>query len=121
MFKVSTADIEERHFLSAKNTFGIAMKNISASLAQQLPENREAPVDVGYCVLASGERNFPYHFHATAWEIYFALKGHALVRTAAGVEDFKAGANTSCRPGDAHQIINYSGEEPGYERLEQFR
>ena len=68
-------------------------------------------MDVDYCVLASGERNFPYHFHATALEIYFALKGHTLVRTEAGVEDFKGSANTGCRPGDTHQIINDSGEE----------
>ncbi len=114
MFKIATAEVEEHLVSSPKNKFGLTIRNISASLAEQDRENREAPVDVEHCVLTPGKCNFPYHCHATGWEIYYALKGQARIRTEIGIEDFKAGETVSCPPGDAHQIINESSEDFEY-------
>ncbi|MBT4977015.1 MAG: cupin domain-containing protein [Gemmatimonadetes bacterium] len=62
-------------------------------------------------MLAPGKRNFPYHCHATGWEMYYALKGQAGMRAEVGIEEFKAGETAIYPPGDAHQIINESSDD----------
>ena len=114
MFKIALAEVKERNFSSPKNKFGLKRRDISASLTEQDEEKRGAPVDIEHCVLAPGKSNFPYHCHATGWEIYYALKGQARMRVEAGCEDFKAGETAICPPGDAHQIFNESSEDFEY-------
>ena len=114
MLKVNLTEIKEEDFASPKKKFGLKIRSISSALAEQDTENSEAPVDIEHCVLASGKKNFPYHCHATEWEIYYALKGAARMRTEAGLEDFNAGETAMCPPGDAHQIINESAADFEY-------
>lgn len=114
MLKIALADVKQTDFASPKKTFALKMKKISATLAEQDQQKRDAPVDIEHCVLAPGKKNFPYHCHATEWEIYYALKGQARMRTEAGIEDFNAGETAICPPGEAHQIINESADDFEY-------
>ena len=114
MLKIALKDVKEDDFASPKKTFGLRMRNISAALAEQDTEKREAPVEIEHCVLAPGRKNFPYHCHAVEWEIYYALKGAARMRTEDGVVDLVAGETAICPPGDAHQIINEGTEDFEY-------
>jgi uncharacterized cupin superfamily protein len=114
MLKIALADVKRTDFASPKKTFALKMKKISATLAEQDQQKRDAPVDIEHCVLAPGKKNFPYHCHAAEWEIYYALKGQARIRTEAGIEDFNAGETAICPPGEAHQIINESADDFEY-------
>ena len=114
MLKIALADVKQTDFASPKKTFALKMKKISATLAEQDQQKRDAPVDIEHCVLAPSKKNFPYHCHATEWEIYYALKGQARMRTEAGIEDFNAGETAICPPGEAHQIINESADDFEY-------
>ena len=114
MLKIALADVKQTDFASPKKTFALKMKKISATLAEQDQQKRDAPVDIEHCVLAPGKKNFPYHCHAAEWEIYYALKGQARMRTEAGIEDFNAGETAICPPGEAHQIINESADDFEY-------
>ena len=114
MLKIALTDVKEDDFASPKKTFSLTMRGISAALAKRDEKKRQAPVDIEHCVLAPGKKNFPYHCHAAEWEIYYALKGQARMRTEAGIEDFKAGETAICPPGDAHQIINESADDFEY-------
>lgn len=114
MLKIALADVKQTDFASPKKTFALKMKKISATLTEQDQQKRDAPVDIEHCVLAPGKKNFPYHCHATEWEIYYALKGQARMRTEAGIEDFNAGETAICPPGEAHQIINESADDFEY-------
>ena len=114
MLKIALADVKQTDFASPKKTFALKMKKISATLAEQDQQKRDAPVDIEHCVLAPGKKNFPYHCHATEWEIYYAVKGQARMRTEAGIEDFNAGETAICPPGEAHQIINESADDFEY-------
>ncbi|MFT5377428.1 MAG: putative cupin superfamily protein [Candidatus Latescibacterota bacterium] len=114
MLKIALEKVKERDFESPKKKFGLKMKDISKFLARQDTEKRPAPISIEHCVLAAGKTNFPYHCHAAEWEMYYALKGAAQMRTEAGVEDFKEGECAACPPGDAHQIINESAEDFEY-------
>jgi uncharacterized cupin superfamily protein len=114
MLKIALTDVKEDDFASPKKTFSLTMRDISEALAKRDEKKRQAPVDIEHCVLAPGKKNFPYHCHAAEWEIYYALKGQARMRTEAGIEDFKAGETAICPPGDAHQIINESADDFEY-------
>ena len=98
MLKIALTDVKEDDFASPKKTFSLTMRGISAALAKRDEKKRQAPVDIEHCVLAPGKKNFPYHCHAAEWEIYYALKGQARMRTEAGIEDFKAGETAICHP-----------------------
>lgn len=114
MLKIALEKVKEDSFESPQKKFGLKTRNISKVLARQDTDKRPAPIDIEHCVLEAGKTNFPYHCHATEWEMYYALKGRAQVRTEAGVEDFVAGECVLCPPGDAHQIINESAEDFAY-------
>lgn len=112
--KVRIADIEEEPFESPKKKFVVIGRQISVALQKQDEKDRTAPFDLEHVVLPAGKSNFPYHNHATTWEMYYALSGKAQMRIDGEIHDFEPGDVIQCAPGQAHQLVNNGTEDFTY-------
>ena len=66
------------------------------------------PLGIDVVTLLPGKKDWPYHLHATQWEIYIAIEGVARMRLNENYIDMVPGDSIQCAPGAAHQIINES-------------
>ena len=64
--------------------------NFSRSFKQLGNGKLPIPLNNDLEILPSGKKNFPYHQHATWWELYFILSGDGTVRTETGYEKIEA-------------------------------
>ncbi len=60
--------------------------------------------------LAPGKKSFPFHRHHGTEEGLFVMSGRAQVRADDGLHEVGPGDFVSFAPGDAHQLINHTGE-----------
>ncbi|HMO65747.1 MAG TPA: cupin domain-containing protein [Verrucomicrobiota bacterium] len=63
-------------------------------------------VEVELVRLPPGARNFPFHSHATEWELYLIVSGSGMMRLNRRRVTLAPGDCVMCPPGDAHQIHN---------------
>jgi len=112
--KIRVQDVKERLFESPKRKFGALCRGVSIALQKQDDQNRTPPFDLQHTVLPAGKRNYPYHTHATSWEMYYAISGVAQMRMDGEVHDFQSGDVIMCPPGQAHQLINDGTEDFEY-------
>ncbi len=109
---VQTSDLPERTWARETGKFGAVGFEAAVSLGAK---------DLGYCVVAvdPGRRSCPLHFHHAEEEMFFVLKGKALLRQ--GNEADGEYEEIEVTPGDfmafpagtgiAHQFVNHT-EEP---------
>jgi uncharacterized cupin superfamily protein len=112
--KIRIEEVKEETFESPKKRFSAIGRQISAAFQEQDDKDRKPPFDLEHAVLPAGKRNYPYHSHATAWEMYYAISGSAQMRLNGKVLDFQAGEVMMCPPGCAHQLINNGKENFEY-------
>jgi uncharacterized cupin superfamily protein len=72
------------------------------------------PFDVEMTKLPPGATNFPYHAHATQWEMYIILSGSGELRSDDERVPVTAGDAFICPPGNAHQLRNSGTEDLVY-------
>lgn len=116
MNKVNLHEIKEevRRLESPKKTFCNVQKSITKALTNRDEHKRQPPFDMDYVTLPPGKKDFPYHVHATGWELYCAVKGSAHMRVEEDLVELKPGDAIQCPPGVAHQIINDSDADFEY-------
>ena len=114
MLKVNLAEVGAETFSSPKGTYQLQRRDISRHLIQKDQKDREPAFEIEHVILPSGKKNFPYHQHATWWELYFILSGDGTVRTETGYEKIEANDCFIFPPGDPHQIINDSSNDLTY-------
>ncbi|MBR54636.1 hypothetical protein CMK19_12825 [Candidatus Poribacteria bacterium] len=114
MLKVNLAEVGTDTFSSPKGTYQLQRRDISRHLIQKDKKEREPAFEIEHVILPSGKKNFPYHQHATWWELYFILSGDGTVRTETGYEKIEANDCFIFPPGDPHQIINDSSNDLTY-------
>mgnify|MGYP001440348576 FL=1 len=90
MLKVNLAEVGTDTFSSPKGTYQLQRRDISRHLIQKDKKEREPAFEIEHVILPSGKKNFPYHQHATWWELYFILSGDGTVRTETGYEKIEA-------------------------------
>ena len=114
MRKVNTNEMAEELWASPKGKFGGGYKGVSIALGRkpQSTDLRERhPFDIEICRVPPGKANYPYHSHSAQWEFYHVISGRGSVRDAEGRTPIVAGDAFIFEPGQAHQIINDSGED----------
>ena len=114
MQKVNLAEVKDEFFASPKKVYQVFRKQISHCLRQQDGENREAAFEMEHVKLPPGKKNFPYHQHATWWELYYILSGQGKMRTRSGLTEIEPEDCFVFPPGDPHQIINDSQQDLVY-------
>jgi uncharacterized cupin superfamily protein len=114
MRKVNTNQMEEFSWKSPKGKFAGAGKQVSEELGRNPKStdlNERHPFDVEICRIPPGKTPYPYHSHSAQWEFYHVLSGKGVVRHQEGTTPIEAGDAFIFKPGEAHQIINDSGED----------
>ena len=69
------------------------------------------PFDVELLRVPPGTVPYRYHSHSAQWEFYYVLSGTATVRHHDGNAHIEAGDSFLFKPGEAHQLINDSGDD----------
>jgi uncharacterized cupin superfamily protein len=114
MNKLNTRDIPEETWVSPKDKFAGAGKEVSIALGRKplstdLMERQ--PFDVEICRIPPGKSPCPYHSHSVQWEFYHVISGRGLVRHQDGQTPIEAGDAFIFQPGEPHQLINDSSED----------
>jgi mannose-6-phosphate isomerase-like protein (cupin superfamily) len=99
---IQTADLPWEERRSPKGRFHLHRRHVSKAL--DCP--RAQPFDLEMCRLPPGSLNFPYHAHATQWEMYIILSGSGIARLDGTERNIAAGDVLLCPPGQAHQLRN---------------
>ena len=102
--------ILDRQIASPKNTFGNKRACLTEKLFDLNEEKGRAPFDIEIVSVDPGKKDWPYHVHATGWELYIAVEGKAQMRLDDSFVEMAEGDSIQCAPGVAHQIINRSKE-----------
>ena len=76
MQKLNLGDVKIDTFASPKGIYQVERKEISRHLRQQDTESRQPAFEIEQVLLPPGKKNFPYHQHATWWELYYILSGY---------------------------------------------
>lgn len=109
MSKINVNTIgREEQLSSPKGTFQIERTCLTEKLADSDVERRRAPFDIDVVTIPPGKTDWPYHVHATGWELYIAIKGTARMRLDDNYIEMAPGDSIQCAPGAAHQVINES-------------
>ncbi|HVY71858.1 MAG TPA: cupin domain-containing protein [Verrucomicrobiae bacterium] len=109
MNKVNLDQIDWFEQRSPKGRFHVFRKNVSTALGGKRDIGEWGgghPFDLELYRMPPGATNFPYHSHASQWEMYLVVDGTGQVRTPAGWEPIRAGDTFLCPPGEPHQIQN---------------
>ena len=114
MQKLNLGDVKVDAFVSPKGVYQVDRREISRHLRQQDVDGRQPAFEIEHVLLPSGKKNFPYHQHATWWELYYILNGCGTVRTEDGFTKIEANDCFVFPPGDPHQIINDSQHDLVY-------
>ncbi len=114
MRKVNIAEVREDNWSSPKGKFAGAYKGISEALGRK-PDSTDLrerhPFDVEISRIPAGKAACPYHSHSAQWEFYHVISGSGLARHDDGNTPIAAGDAFIFGPGEAHQLINDSGED----------
>ena len=109
MSKLNINDLDrEFHLSSPKGAYENKRSSLTEKFAELDTEQRRAPFDIEVVTLPPGKKDWPYHVHATGWEVYIAIEGVARMRIDGNYIDMMPGDSIQCAPGAAHQIINES-------------
>jgi uncharacterized cupin superfamily protein len=102
---------------SPKGRFHIFYKEISLAIGGKRDGgdwNGGHPFDLSVVRVPPGAANFPYHSHATQWEMYVVISGSGQVRLPDGMQAIAPGDTFMCPPGESHQILNAGTEDLVY-------
>jgi len=69
------------------------------------------PFDLEMTRVPPGKTNWPYHSHASQWELYVVLSGRGQVRGPDGEFEIGPGDCVIHPPGEPHQIRNHGTED----------
>lgn len=72
------------------------------------------PFDLEMTRVPPSKTNWPYHAHASQWELYIILGGRGLARTPEGEVEIGTGDCFILPPGEPHQIRNHGTEDLVY-------
>jgi uncharacterized cupin superfamily protein len=72
------------------------------------------PFDLELTRVPPGKANWPYHAHASQWELYVVLSGQGKVCTPQGEFEIGPGDCVLHPPGEPHQIHNHGAEDLVY-------
>ena len=114
MRKVNTNSLAEVSWCSPRGKFAGFGKEVSEALGRKRHStdlNERHPFDVEILRIPPGKSPYPYHSHSAQWEFYHVISGTGVVRDESGRTGIEAGEAFLFRPGEAHQIINESGED----------
>ena len=114
MQKINLQAISQEEMVSPRSKYRVLRRHISQHLRAQDEDDREPPYEIEHVILSSGKKNFPYHVHASCWELYYVLSGIGKIRTDTGISNIGVGDSIMCPPGEAHQIINDSDLDLSY-------
>lgn len=117
MNKVNEASIGWEEQFSPKRTFGVLRKSLSLAAGGKKDIGLRGgghPFDVERVCVPPGMTNWPFHRHAAQWEMYMILAGRGKVRTSEETLGIRAGDFIVHPPGEAHRIVNDSGEDLVY-------
>jgi uncharacterized cupin superfamily protein len=114
MRKINASELKEDSWTSPKGRFAGAGKELSEALgwnsAAANARDRH-PFAVEILRLAPGQTPCPYHSHSAQWEFYYVVSGHGLARDEEGEHRIETADAFIFGPGEAHQLINNSGED----------
>jgi len=114
MLKVNLAEVNTDTFSSPQGTYQLQRREISLRLREKDEKDRQPAFEIEHVILPTGKKNFPYHQHATWWELYFVIIGCGKVRTEKGYEEIQTNDCFVFPPGNPHQIINDSPNDLVY-------
>lgn len=118
MNKANESSVTPEHRKSPRGAFELTRRHMSVALGGKRdvgPWGGGHPFDVELAILPPGKKNYPYHAHAAQTEYYIFLSGTGVFVDEAGKEHpISAGDHVIVHPGQAHQIINNSGQELRY-------
>ena len=103
MNHVSRKDIEWESGKSPKGGFEASCLDYAAPM-----EAGDAghPFEIMFLRIPPGRRPWPYHSHATQWELYYVMEGAGEMRLDGGTASLQAGDAMMCPPDEAHQLHN---------------
>src|SRR5216684_498275 len=107
--KVNIKDIKEEPWQSPGGKYAAHFKGISIALGRDpasLDLAKRHPFDLEWTRVPPGKCNFPYHAHATAWELYLVISGKGSVRHKDGTTEVVAGDALIFGPDEPHQLSN---------------
>ncbi len=114
MRKINSKDLEEYSWTSPKGKFQGAGKDLSEALGWN-PSSADArdrhPFAVEILRIPPGQTPYVYHSHSAQWEFYHVISGRGLARDQGGHTPIESGDAFLFGPGEAHQLINNSGED----------
>lgn len=102
-------EISEEERKSPHKKYHLFRKHISEALGGLTNKGTWGgghPFDVELVRIPPKASNFPYHAHASQWELYIIIAGSGTVRYDSGEEAIGAGDNMVFPPGEAHQFTN---------------
>lgn len=114
MRKVNSNDLPELTWQSPKGKFQGAGKQVSEALgwnSDSASARDRHPFVVEILRIAPGQTPYVFHSHSAQWEFYHVLSGGGSVRHDDGTTAIVAGDAFIFGPGEAHQLINDSGED----------
>ena len=114
MKKINIRDLKEETWKSPKGKFGVAYQGVSEALGRK-PNSTDLserhPFDLEICRIPAGKVAYPYHMHSAQWELYHVVAGGGKMRHGDGITSIEQGDSFIFGPGEAHQMINDTGED----------
>jgi uncharacterized cupin superfamily protein len=115
---ISQASVPAEHRKSPKGTYEIIRRHVSVALGAPRsvgPWGGGHPFEVEVARIPPGRKGYPYHSHAAQTEYYAVLSGRGTVIDEKGGRcPIAAGDHFVFLPGEAHQVLNDSGEDLEY-------
>lgn len=113
MRKVNAEQLEDFTWTSPKGRFASVGKLLSEALGRKDSSTdlmERHPFDVEIARVPAGKIKTPYHSHSAQWEFYYVMSGTGEARDDAGRHRIESGDAFIYKPGEAHQLINDSGD-----------
>lgn len=113
MKKINSNQLEEYTWSSPKGKFNGGGKDLSEALGWDPQGDAQArhPFAVEMLRIPAGQTPYPYHSHSAQWEFYHVISGKGAVRHENGRTEIATGDAFVFGPGEAHQLINDSGDD----------
>ena len=114
MRKVNSNDLSELTWQSPKGKCQGAGKQVSEALGWNSDSGNARdrhPFVVEILRIAAGQTPYVFHSHSAQWEFYHVISGRGSVRHDKGTTAIITGDAFIFSPGEAHQLINNSGED----------
>ncbi len=114
MHKINIAHVPEAERRSPSGKFHSFRQDLSVALGRKpdsLDLSERHPFDLMRGRLPPGASFCPYHAESAQWELYLVLAGRGVVRHPGGRTEVETGDLFLFKPGEAHQLLNESGED----------